>query len=97
MFFVIHLDMMCGSSQTWMIQSQDSLIVLRIILASITGYIAFCIYKNPKLIDDAQKLVVDAIRDLYHYGEDKFVNNNSTAVRLKNKNKYISLDDLDNL
>ena len=72
-------------------------IVLRIILAAITGYIGFCIYKNPRLIDDAQKLVVDAIRDLYHYGEDKFVNNNSTAVSLKNKHKYISLDDLDNL
>ena len=66
-------------------------------MAAITGYIVFCIYKNPGLIDDAKKLVVDAVRDLYHYGEDKFVNNNSTAVRLKNKNKYKSLDDLVNL
>jgi len=71
-------------------------IVIRIILAIITGYIAFCIYKNPKLIDDGQKLVVEIIKDLYHYGEDKFVNNNSTAVKLKNKKNYISLEDLDN-
>ena len=71
-------------------------IVIRIILAIITGYIAFCIYKNPKLIDDGQKFVVDIIKDLYHYGEDKFVNNNSTAVKLKNKKNYISLEDLDN-
>ena len=65
-------------------------------MAIITGYIAFRVYKEPKLIDDAQKLVVDIIKDLYHYGEDKFVNNNSTAVKLKNKKKYISLEDLDN-
>ena len=71
-------------------------ILLRIVLAIITGYIAFRIYKEPKLIDDAQKFVVDIIKDLYHYGEDKFVNNNSTAVKLKNKKKYISLEDLDN-
>jgi hypothetical protein len=71
-------------------------IVIRIILAIITGYIAFCVYKNPKLIDDTKNLVVDAIRDLYHYGEDRFVNNNSTAISLKNKKKYISLEDLDN-
>ena len=71
-------------------------IVIRIILAIITGYIAFCIYKNPKLIDDGQKFVVEIIKDLYHYGEDKFVNNNSTAVKLKNKKNYISLEDLDN-
>ena len=71
-------------------------IVIRIILAIITGYIAFCIYKNPKLIDDCQKFVVEIIKDLYHYGEDKFVNNNSTAVKLKNKKNYISLEDLDN-
>jgi len=71
-------------------------IVIRIILAIISGYVAFCVYKNPKLIDDTQKFVVDIIKDLYHYGEDKFVNNNSTAVKLKNKKKYISLEDLDN-
>ena len=71
-------------------------IIIRIILAIISGYIGFCVYKNPKLIDDTQKFVVDTIRDLYHYGEDRFVNNNSTAVSLKNKKKYISLEDLDN-
>ena len=71
-------------------------IVIRIILAIISGYIAFCVYKNPKLIDDAQSFVVNIIKDVYHYGEDKFVNNNSTAVKLKNKKKYISLEDLDN-
>ena len=71
-------------------------IVIRIILAIISGYIAFCVYKNPKLVDDAQNFVVNIIKDLYHYGEDKFVNNNSTAVKVKNKEKYISLEDLDN-
>ena len=71
-------------------------LVLRVILAIITGYIAFCVYKNPKLIDQTQKIIVDAIRDVYHYGEDRFVNNNSTAISLKNKKKYISLEDLDN-
>ena len=71
-------------------------LILRVILAIITGYIAFCVYKNPKLIDQTQKLIVDAIRDIYHYGEDRFVNNNSTAISLKNKKKYISLEDLDN-
>ena len=71
-------------------------ILIRVILAIISGYIGFCVYKNPKLIDDYKKLIFDAIRDLYHYGEDRFVNNNSTSVRLKNKKKYISLEDLDN-
>jgi hypothetical protein len=71
-------------------------LVLRVILAIITGYIGFCVYKNPKLIDQTQKIIVDAIRDVYHYGEDRFVNNNSTAIRMKNKKKYISLEDLDN-
>jgi hypothetical protein len=71
-------------------------LVLRLILAIITGYIAFCVYRNPKLIDQTQKIIVDAIRDVYHYGEDRFVNNNSTAISLKNKKKYISLEDLDN-
>ena len=71
-------------------------IVIRIILAIISGYIGYCVYKNPKLIDDAEQFIVDAIRDIYHYGEDKFVNNNATAIRLKNKKKYISLEDLDN-
>ena len=71
-------------------------IVIRVILAIIAGYIGFCVYKNPQLIDNAKKLLFDAIRDLYHYGEDRFVNNNSTAVSLKNKKKYISLEDLDN-
>ncbi len=71
-------------------------IVIRIILAIISGYIAFCVYKNPKLVDDAQNFVVNIIKDLYHYGEDKFVNNNSTAVKVKNKEKYINLEDLDN-
>ena len=71
-------------------------IIIRIILAIISGYIGFCIYRNPGLIDDTKNLIVDAVRDLYHYGEDRFVNNNSTAVRLKNKKKYISLEDLDN-
>ena len=71
-------------------------LVLRVILAIITGYIAFCVYKNPKLIDQTQKIIVDAIRDVYHYGEDRFVNNNSTAISTKNKKKYISLEDLDN-
>ena len=37
-------------------------IFLRIILAAITGYIAFYVYKNPGLIDDAKKLVVDIWR-----------------------------------
>ena len=71
-------------------------IVIRIFLAIISGYIAFRVYQNPQLIDDTQKLILDAIKDLYHYGEDRFVNNNSTAVKLKNKKKYISLEDLDN-
>ena len=71
-------------------------IVIRLILAIISGYVGFCVYKNPKLIDDAQSFVVNIVKDLYHYGEDKFVNNNSTAVKLKNKKKYISLEDLDN-
>jgi len=71
-------------------------IVIRLILAIISGYVGFCVYKNPKLIDDAQNFVVNIVKDLYHYGEDKFVNNNSTAVKLKNKKKYISLEDLDN-
>lgn len=71
-------------------------IVLRIILAIISGYVGYCVYINPKLIDDAEKFFVDAIRDIYHYGEDKFVNNNSTAIRAKNKKKYISIEDLDN-
>ena len=71
-------------------------ILIRIILAIISGYIAFCVYRNPKLVDDAQNFVINIIKDLYHYGEDKFVNNNSTAVKIKNKEKYISLEDLDN-
>ena len=71
-------------------------IVIRVILAIISGYVGFCVYKNPQIIDDSKKLIFDAIRDLYHYGEDRFVNNNSTSVRLKNKKKYISLEDLDN-
>ena len=71
-------------------------IVIRIILAIITGYIGFCVYRNPKLIDDTKNMLFDAIKDLYHYGEDRFVNNNSTAISLKNKKKYISLEDLDN-
>ena len=71
-------------------------IIIRIVLAIISGYIAFSVYKNPKLIDDSYQFVADAIRDLYHYGEDRFVNNNSTAISLKNKKKYISLEDLDN-
>jgi len=71
-------------------------IVIRLILAIISGYVGLCVYKNPKLIDDAQSFVVNIVKDLYHYGEDKFVNNNSTAVKLKNKKKYISLEDLDN-
>ena len=71
-------------------------IVIRLILAIISGYVGFLVYKNPKLVDDAQNFVVNIIKDLYHYGEDKFVNNNSTAVKLKNKKKYISLEDLDN-
>ena len=72
-------------------------IILRIIFSLITGYIAFCIYKNPKLIENAKNIVFDAIRDLYHYGEDRFVNNNSTALSLKNKKKYMSLEDLDQI
>ena len=71
-------------------------IIIRIVLAIISGYIGFCIYRNPGLIEDTKKLIFEAIRDLYNYGEDRFVNNNSTAVRLKNKKKYISLEDLDN-
>ena len=71
-------------------------IVIRIILAIITGYIAFCVYRKPKLLDDAQKLVLNLINDLYRYGKDRFVDNNSTAISLKNKKKYISLEDLDN-
>ena len=71
-------------------------IIIRIALAIISGYVAFLVYKNPKLIDETYQFMVDTIRDLYHYGEDRFVNNNSTAISLKNKKKYISLEDLDN-
>ena len=72
------------------------LIVLRVILVIVFGYIAFCVYKNPGLIDDTVNFVSNAMKDLYKYGENKFVNNNSTALSMKNKKKYISLEDLDN-
>ena len=72
-------------------------IILRVILSIITGYIAFCVYNNPKLIDNAKTIVVDAIRDLYHYGEDQFFNNNSTALSLKSKKKYMPLEELDQI
>ncbi len=32
-------------------------ILIRIAIALFTGWIAFCVYKNPKLIDDAKKLI----------------------------------------
>ena len=71
-------------------------ISIRIVIASITGYIAFCIYKNPGLIDDAKNVVIDALKDFYIFGEDKFVNSwNSTAVSLKYKKK--SIDELNDL
>ena len=71
-------------------------ISIRIVIASITGYIAFCIYKNPGLIDDAKNVVIDALKDFYIFGEDKFVNSwNSTAVSLKYKTK--SIDELNDL
>ena len=69
-------------------------IIIRIVLVILTGYVSFCVYRNPKLIDDSKKFLVDTIRDLYHYGEDRFVNNNSTALTTNNKKKYISLEDL---
>ena len=40
-------------------------IVIRIILAIISGYVAFLVYKNPKLVDNAKNFVVNIIKDLF--------------------------------
>ena len=73
-------------------------IVIRVFLAILTSYIGFKIYKNPSIVDEAKKLVVDAIRDIYAFGEDKIVNAyNTTAIQLKNKQKVKSLQEIDDL
>ncbi len=71
-------------------------ILIRICIALLTGYISFCIYKNPNLIDDAKKLLMDAFKDFYNYGEDKFVNSwNTTGIQTRYKTKTI--EEIDNL
>ena len=71
-------------------------ILVRILIAVTTGYIAFSVYRNPGLIDDAKKIIYEALRDFYDFGEDKIVNSfNTTAVSLKYKTKsYKEIDDL---
>ena len=71
-------------------------ILIRICIALSTGYISFCIYKNPNLIEDAKKLLLDAFKDFYNYGEDKFVNSwNTTGIQTRYKTKTI--EEIDNL
>ena len=73
-------------------------IVIRICLALFSAYIGFKVYKNPGIIDESKKLFIDAIKDIYAYGEDKIVNAyNSTAIQLKNKQKVKSLEEIDDL
>ena len=72
------------------------LFFIRIAIAVTTGYIAFSIYRNPGLIDDGKKIIYEALKDFYDFGEDKIVNSfNTTAVSLKYKTKsYKEIDDL---
>lgn len=73
-------------------------IAIRVCLAIFTGYVGYKIYKNPSIVDEAKKLFVDAIKDIYAYGEDKIVNAyNTTAIQLKNKKKFKSIQEIDDL
>ena len=71
-------------------------ILIRLTIAITTGYIAFSVYMNPALIDDAKNIIYEALKDFYFFGEDKIVNSfNTTAVSLKYKTKsYQEIDDL---
>lgn len=63
-------------------------IIIRIIIALVTGYIAYSFYKNPNSIEEAKTLLLDALKDFYSFGEDKFVNGwNTTAIQLKQKQR----------
>ena len=71
-------------------------ILIRIAIFGTIGYCSFCVYRNPGLIDDSKKLILDALRDFYFFGEDKLVNSwNTTAIAMKHKT--MSIDDLNEL
>ena len=70
-------------------------ILIRVIISIISGYIGFCFYRRPELFNDIKKLVYDALKDIYFYGEDKLVNWNTTAVNVKYKTRTIQeIDDI---
>lgn len=71
-------------------------ILIRVIIATVTAYVSYAVYKNPNLINEAKKIIYEALRDCYIFGEDKFVNSwNTTAISVKNKPRSIQeIDDL---
>ena len=70
-------------------------IIIRISLTIFTSYVSIIIYKNPKLIDDAKVLIYDALRDVYLFGENKFVNGTSSAISVKYKTRTMKeIDDI---
>ena len=70
-------------------------ILIRVIISIVTGYIAFCFYRRPALFEDIKKLVYDALKDFYFYGEDKLVKGNTTAVSVKYRTRTIQeIDDI---
>jgi hypothetical protein len=71
-------------------------ILIRVCISVFTGYVVYCFYRRPELFNDIKKLVYDALKDLYFYGEDKIVNSwNSTAVKVKHKTRTIEeIDDI---
>jgi hypothetical protein len=71
-------------------------ILIRIVISVVTGYFAYCFYRRPELFNDIKKLVYDALKDFYFYGEDKIVNSfNSTAVKVKHKT--MSIEEIDDI
>lgn len=71
-------------------------IIIRITIAVTTGYIEFSIYRNPRLIDEAKKILSKHLRTFMISERIKRVNSfNTTAVSLKYKTKsYKEIDDL---
>jgi translocation protein SEC62 len=68
-------------------------ILIRVIISIIIGYIAFCFYRRPGLYKDIKKIVYEALKDIYFYGEDKLVKGNTTSIRVK----YRTIEEIDDI